>query len=238
MALVKSLYVFPTWTRTVALVAEHAALRDAIGDAPSVYACYRFAAKLRQFKPLLDACIASVLSSLHDEVPEFGEHIAIDGSDLPAYANGQRFVSKGGRLRVRFSDPDASWGHRSAIFTRKGGGFYGYKLHAAVCTTTGLPVAWETHTAKDAEVPVVPSLLDAMRANGLSPTTCAVDKGYDAAPGLRGVREPRHPPGGPASTDAVREGWQGWSAVVGARHLGLRRIGRQARSLQVPLPVR
>ncbi len=110
MALVKSLYVLPTWTRTVALVAEHAALRDAIGDAPSVYACYRFAAKLRQFKPLLDACIASVLSSLHDEVPEFGEHVAIDGSDLPAYANGQRFVSKGGRLRVRFSDPDASWG--------------------------------------------------------------------------------------------------------------------------------
>ncbi len=181
MALVKSLYVLPTWTRTVALVAEHAALRDAIGDAPSVYACYRFAAKLRQFRPLLDACIASVLSSLHDAVPEFGEHVAIDGSDLPAYANGQRFVSKGGRLRVRFSDPDASWGHRSAISTRKGGGFYGYKLHAAVCTTTGLPVAWETHTAKDAEVPVVPSLLDSMRANGFAPVACAMDKGYDAA---------------------------------------------------------
>ncbi len=181
MALVKSLYVLPTWTRTVRLVAEHAALRDAIGGAPSIDACYRFTRKLRQFRPLLDACIASVLTSLHEAVPEFGEHVAIDGSDLPAYANGQRFVSKGGRLRVRFSDPDTSWGHRSAISTRKGGGFYGYKLHAAVCTSTGLPVAWETHTAKDAEVPVVPSLLDAMRANGFVPTTCAMDKGYDAA---------------------------------------------------------
>jgi hypothetical protein len=30
---------------------------------------------------LLDACITSVLSSLHDAVPEFGEHVAIDGSD-------------------------------------------------------------------------------------------------------------------------------------------------------------
>ncbi len=181
MALVKSLYVLPAWTRTVALVAEHAALGDAIGDAPSIDACYRFTRKLREHKGVLDACIAAVLSSLHDAVPEFGEHVAIDGSDLPAYANGQRFVSKGGRLRVRFSDPDASWGHRSAISTRKGGGYYGYKLHAAVCTTTGLPVAWETHTAKDAEVPVVPSLLDAMRANGFVPTTCAMDKGYDAA---------------------------------------------------------
>ncbi len=113
-------------------------------------------------------------------MPEFGEHVAIDGSDLPAYANGQRFVSKGGRLRVRFSDPDASWGHRSAISTRKGGGYYGYKLHAAVCTTTGLPVAWETHTAKDAEVPVVPSLLDKIADYGITPAVCIADKGYDA----------------------------------------------------------
>ncbi|MDP9409576.1 MAG: transposase [Actinomycetota bacterium] len=45
MALAKSVYALPTWTRTVALVREHAALRDALGcgtDAPSVHACYRF----------------------------------------------------------------------------------------------------------------------------------------------------------------------------------------------------
>jgi hypothetical protein len=131
---------------------------------------------------LLDTCIAQVLMSLREQFPEFGEHIAIDGSDLPAYANGQRFVSKGGKLRERFSDPDASWGHRSAISTRKGGGFYGYKVHAAVCTTTGLPVAWETHTAKDAEVPVVPSLLDKMAENGICPKVCVADKGYDVGP--------------------------------------------------------
>ncbi|HSH59652.1 MAG TPA: transposase [Acidimicrobiales bacterium] len=188
MALAKSLYTLPTWTRTVALVREHAALRAALGCAddvaavPSVYACYRFTVKLHNFKPLLDACIASVLDGLHDELPELGEHVAIDGSDLPAYANGQRYVSKGGKLRERFSDPDASWGHRSAISTRKGGGFYGYKLHAAVCTATGLPVAWETHTAKDAEVPVVPSLLDSLADLGIRPAVCIADKGYDVAP--------------------------------------------------------
>ncbi len=180
MTLVKSLYVLPTWTRTVRLVAEHAGLRKAICGAPSVDACYRFTAKLRRHKGALDACIAAAVASLHAELPEYGQHVAIDGSDLPAYANGQRFVSKGGRLRVRFSDPDASWGHRSAISTRKGGGFYGYKLHAAVCTTTGLPVAWETHTAKDAEVPVVPSLLDKIADYGITPAVCIADKGYDA----------------------------------------------------------
>jgi hypothetical protein len=33
MALAKSLYTLPTWTRTVALVAEHTALRTALGCA-------------------------------------------------------------------------------------------------------------------------------------------------------------------------------------------------------------
>lgn len=50
MTLVKPLYVLPTWTRTVRLVAEHAALRKAIGEAPSVDACYRFTRKLREHK--------------------------------------------------------------------------------------------------------------------------------------------------------------------------------------------
>ncbi len=52
MALAKSIYAVPTWTKTVALVREHAALRNAIaphGDVPSVYACYRFTAKLRSY---------------------------------------------------------------------------------------------------------------------------------------------------------------------------------------------
>jgi hypothetical protein len=46
------------------------------------------------------------------------------------------------------SDPDASWGHRSAVSTRKGGGFYGYRIHAAVCAATGLPLAWQVETAR------------------------------------------------------------------------------------------
>jgi hypothetical protein len=36
-----------------------------------------------------------------------GRDVAIDGSDLPAYANGQRFLSKNGPEREKFSDPDA-----------------------------------------------------------------------------------------------------------------------------------
>jgi hypothetical protein len=185
MALAKSIYSLSTWTRTVRLVAEHTALRTALGcedAAPSEWACYRFAAKLRAYKPLLDACIDSVTARLHDAHPNMGENVAIDGSDLPAYANGQRFVSKNGPERERFSDPDASWGHRSAVSTRKGGGFYGYKVHAAVCTATGLPLAWQVETASEAETNFALGLIDAVRERGFTPRTAIMDKGYDNGP--------------------------------------------------------
>jgi len=153
MALVKGRYALPTWMRAVRLVREHDSLRDALGceSTPSEWACYRFTRKLRKHSAMLVACVDRVTAALHAEHPEMGRDVAIDGSDLPAYANGQRHVSNGGKLRERFSDTDASWGHRSAISTRKGGGYYGYKVHAAVCVITGLPLAWTVETAKAAE---------------------------------------------------------------------------------------
>ena len=103
MALAKSIYAVPTWTKTVALAREHHALAAAIapsGDVPSVYSCFRFTAKLRVYAEMLDRCSDGVTASLREQLPELGRNIAIDGSDMPAYANGQRFVSKGGRERA------------------------------------------------------------------------------------------------------------------------------------------
>jgi transposase, IS5 family len=153
-----------------------------LGGTPSEWACYRFAKKLRAHKPLLDACLDRVASSLRSELPDLGTDVASDASDMPAYANGQRYVRDGGAERERFSDPDATWGHRSAVSVRKGGGYYGFKLHAAVCTRTGLPLAWEVRTAKDTEAMAVPSLLDAVKARGFAPGTMSADKGYDYGP--------------------------------------------------------
>lgn len=179
--LVKAVYALPTWTRTARLIAEHAALREAIGGAPSHWACYRFAEKLRDNGDALAACLDRLLATLHAAYPQMGEHMAIDGSDLPAYANGQRHVgSKNGPIRTRYSDPDAAWGHRSAISTRKGGGYYGYKVHAAVCTTTGLPMAWTVRPANDSEQEQVVPLLDAVLGRGFTPDVAIMDKGYDA----------------------------------------------------------
>ncbi len=184
MALAKSLYALPTWTRTVRLVREHRELAAVIapdGQVPSIDACYRFTRKLREHATMLEDCIAAVIAALKKRNPLLGWDVAIDASDLPAYANGQRFVSKGGRERSddEFSDPDASWGHRSAVSTRKGGGFYGYRLHLAVCSKTDLPLAWTVETARAHETLSVAPLLDKLHTLGIDPETCAMDKGYD-----------------------------------------------------------
>jgi IS5 family transposase len=178
--LVKGLFALPTWTWVAALIAEHPGLQEALGSCPSVWACYRFARKLRENRPALETCLDAIAAALRAEYPAIGRDVAIDASDMPAFANGQRYVSQGGKERERFSDPDASWGHRSAISTRKGGGFYGYKIQAAVCTATGLPLAWRVETARHHESKFVAPLLDALHARGFKPETCAMDKGYDS----------------------------------------------------------
>jgi Transposase DDE domain/Transposase domain (DUF772) len=212
MALAKSLYTLPTWTRTVALVSEHAALRTALGcsdpaSVPSVHACYRFTAKLRVFKPLLDTCLDRVTAALHEQMPNLGSTVAIDASDMPAYANGQRYIYKGGPERKTYSDPDASWGHRSAVSTRAAGSFYGYKLHQAVCADTGLPLAWRVETARAQESSFAVPLLDAVTARGFRPGVAVMDMGYDLTPVYEGF-EARgcHPVVPLRETPAVKAG--------------------------------
>jgi transposase len=181
MALAKSLYSLPTWTRTVALVREHAALAAVIapnGETPSVYACYRFTAKLREHAPMLERCIANVVRALKKANPVLGWDVSIDASDMPAYAQGRKAEEL---ERGECSDPDASWGHRSAVSTRAGGIFYGYKLHMAVCSKTDLPLAWRVETARMNESKAVAPLLDKLHTLGIDPETCAMDAGYDHA---------------------------------------------------------
>jgi transposase, IS5 family len=214
VVLTKSLFGETTWTRTLDLIQDHPKLRSAIGceddrDMPSKDAMYRFNKKLRRCEGQRQEAIDAVLEALRSKKPGTGENIAIDGSSIPAYANGQRFKSKGGRERSddEFSDPDASWGHRSAISTQKGGGFYGYKLHMAVDATTDLPLAWEVSTGKDQESRFALSLLDEVIERGFSVNTAAMDKGYDIGPIYDGCEERNVRPIIPLrETGAVKKG--------------------------------
>jgi Transposase DDE domain len=220
--LVKALYGLPTWTRVTSLLADHAGLQTALGGCPSVWACYRFSEKLRAHKPLLDQAIQRLSEGLRAELPDYGVDVAID----------QRFVSKGGRERERFSDPDASWGHRSAVSTRKGGGFYGYKIHAAVCAVTGLPLAWRVETARRHESLYVTSLLDALHTRGFEPETVAMDKGYDNRRVMDETRQRGCVPvvalrkGSPIPLDRIPYGSAEWKRLYRGRAAVEREFGR------------
>jgi hypothetical protein len=177
MCLVKTLYALPTWSRTCRLVAEHPTLQAILGCAPSQWSCYRFARQMRERDDwALSQCINDVLSSRRETLPNMGRDIAIDASDLPAYANGHK--SEDGT--ANFSDPNASWGHRSAVSTHAKGGFYGFKIGAAVDVATGLPLAWDVRTAKHAEQNFALPLIEKAKARGFNVQTAIMDKGYDS----------------------------------------------------------
>ncbi len=83
-----------------------------------------------------------------------------------------------------------------------------------MCTVTGLPVAWQTATAKDSELPLVGPLLDAAAGRGFAPAVAVLDRGYDAETVYetiegRGIR--------PVADDPRRQGREGQPAQVRAR---------------------
>jgi hypothetical protein len=112
--LVKSLYALPTWSRTVRLVAKHPGLQAVLGCAPSQWACYRFARQLRERDDwALAQCVEDVLAGLKAQNPEMGLDVAIDASDVLAYANGRRTYWNADDPDFAPADKDASWGYRS-----------------------------------------------------------------------------------------------------------------------------
>jgi IS5 family transposase len=132
--------------------------------------------------------------------PRAGLHAATGAPILPRVvdgfrlrvaqlAKGQKYVYKGGPERKTYSDPDASWGHRSAVSTRAAGSFYGYKLHQAVDATTGLPLAWRVETARDAESTYAVPLLESVRKRGFRPEVAVMDMGYDLGPVYEGFEQ-------------------------------------------------
>lgn len=179
MCLVKSMYALSTWSRTVRLVAEHEGLQAVLGCAPSQWACYRLVRTLRERDgDALEQCISDVLGGLRQHHPNMGRDIAVDGSNLPAYANG-RPRNRNGSPR-RLSDLDASWGHRTAVSNRPSGTFYGYKIHAAVDVSTDLPLAWTVESGAESEYHFALPVIDRARKRGFKPRTAICDKGYDS----------------------------------------------------------
>ena len=177
--LVKSLFALPTWTRVAALIEEHPGLQAAIGGTPSIWACYRFANKLREQQPLLDACLDRVAAALRAEIPR---SVGTWRSTRPTCPRS--------RTASGTSSTMAPSARRTATPTPPGATVPPCPPARAEASTgtsctwpcAAVPIfrsrgAWRRHGATNP----CSSLRSwtPFRARGFKPETCAMDKGYD-----------------------------------------------------------
>ena len=122
----------------------------------------------------------SLAASLREQHPDFGRDVAIDASDIPAWANGHGPST----TEARSASGTATRTHPGV--TVRGVDAQGRRVrstatrsHVAVCTVPACRSRGRRETARSHESLFVAPLLDAVRARGFRPETCAMDKGYD-----------------------------------------------------------
>lgn len=148
---------------------------------PSQDALGRFLKKLVEHADLLEKCFADLVKEARQLLPGFGTKLAVDSTDIKAYANGHRKTP---------SDPDARWGakgaghHTGPTEDKKRDLYYwfGYKLHLAVDALYELPVSFELTPANEADTSHLEALLKKAGADQAetSPEVVIADKGYDS----------------------------------------------------------
>ena len=167
--------------------------------------------KLADRIPQLNAIIAGAVEECHlrierlrrigivsQDAPRLGENLAIDKTDVEAYANPKL------KLCV---DPDATWGHRTVknrspkaskgkaakrqpesegagedSATERTESYLGYGVHTIVDSYWGIPLYMKTRPANEHESRHFKTDLEAMvkMHPGLKPLNIAADKGYDS----------------------------------------------------------
>ena len=163
----------------------------------------RIPTKLRTYGDMLARCIDSVTTSMHAAITEFGENIALDGSHMPAYANGQRHLFDGAGARTVVRSGRLLGASLCRLYRADAG---------STATSSTWPSApqpiyrspWNVQTVRDSESAYALGVFDAARARGFSVQTCAMDKGYDVATVYDGCEQRKRPPGDPALADGSR----------------------------------
>ena len=146
---------------------------------PTKFAYCRFRKKLVGFDDLVEGVLSSCVDLLHETLPGFGRTIAVDSTDLKAWANGLH----------QDTDPDAGTGakHKSSrrVF------WYGYKAHVAVDADSELPVSFHVTAANVYDGAHLPKALQEAKRqfDWFAPKYVLADKGYDSKECFRFVGE-------------------------------------------------
>lgn len=150
---------------------------------PSAPTFTRFLDRLVRTEDQMDQLFTTLVASLAGYLPDLGQSVAVDSTDIHAWARG----------RSSAADPDASWSAKGTKGPRKDPGekywWFGYKLHLAVDTHHELPVAFTVTTAKAADTKELLPLLDQQRARlpQTQPRVVVADAAYDSAANCQGI---------------------------------------------------
>jgi transposase len=159
-------------------------------DMPGEDALGRFLKKLVKYTALFDEFIQNLVNKLRELLPGFGAKLAVDSTDILAYANG---------YGEHPADTDARWGAKKkgnskakdkAQAEKKKGEkkepevyyWFGYKLHLVIDALYELPLAFILTPANEADTTYLKPLLQKARVDQekMRPEMVMADKGYDS----------------------------------------------------------
>jgi hypothetical protein len=155
---------------------------------PSSWSFSRFLAnviELEEALGMVKELVVLLREQLMAVLPEFGQHLGFDGTDIASYSTGQK-----NRLTEQTSDPDADWGHHetSGVDARTGKAWkkvkswFGYGLHLIADTQYEIPVAFEVTPASVSEQPTLRAMIRATFTE--TPTLAERCKDFSADRGL------------------------------------------------------
>ena len=165
----------PSVNEMIRQLENNPALADVCGirypeDIPSKAAYSRFVKKLAEHPQLVEQCLVRVTNVLRSLLPDFAQTVAVDATDMKAWANGMK----------QETDPDAGTGAKHKSSRRVY--WYGYKVHLGVCADTELPIWVHVTPANVYDGHHLSSVLNGAseRYDWFKPQYVLADKGYDA----------------------------------------------------------
>ena len=157
-------------------------LREACGfgdELPSRPTFSRFFSRLGGLQPLLDSATAGVTGQIAEFLPDFGQSVAVDSSNVYTHSNSRTKTP---------SDSEAGWTAKTVGEINPQTGqqerrwHFGYKLHLAVDANHNVPITGYTTWARQNDSPTLPDLLDKAEDehDWFRPQYVMADRGYDS----------------------------------------------------------
>lgn len=171
---------------------------------PNSWAFSRFLASVIKQEDLLKGMFDSLVEQIGEVLPDYGQHVAIDGKALASFARGRSKAeeSAGGAQQKPDGrrDIDAEWGVHAHSGVKEDGSvwekvkrWFGYTLNLVVDARYELPVAFSVTKANCSEVVGAHELLKQVEEqHPLVVQRCesvAADRGYDDVKLIRAVRD-------------------------------------------------